>query len=62
MSSAVVRRRWRDGRPGPAARSDPYTHYALTRSIEHRFGLPLLSPGRSVDQGGGCSGQVFGTP
>jgi hypothetical protein len=30
--------------PGVPAPHDPtsYTHYALARSIEHRFGLPLL--------------------
>jgi hypothetical protein len=30
--------------PGVPARHNPtpYTHYALARSIEHRFGLPLL--------------------
>jgi hypothetical protein len=30
--------------PGVPARRDPtpYTHYALLRSIEHRFGLPPL--------------------
>jgi hypothetical protein len=30
--------------PGVPARHDatPYTHYALLRSIEHRFGLPPL--------------------
>jgi hypothetical protein len=31
--------------PGVPARFDltPYTHYALVRSVEHRFGLPPLS-------------------